>query len=169
MESYSNIELLKGIIEQNQDVLNFLYQSLFPKVKKVILKEGGDYDTANDVFQESIITIYKMAKKGELRKSIMVENYIMTSCKMIWYKYYVRRAKKNIDLTELHFEEVDDDGILEQYKHNLRMKLFYEHFKRLNSDCQEVLKAFFAGTSYAEMAEKFELGSEEYARRKKYL
>lgn len=170
MELYTNIELLKGIIEQNQDVLNYLYQSLFPKVNKMILKQGGDYDTANDIFQETIITIYKRAKNGTLTLPNRVENYIMTSCKVIWFKHYARRVKRKVNLADEHFDEIDDyEGILEQYKQNLRMKLFYEHFKRLNTDCQKVLKAFFAGTNFAEMAEKLGLGSEEYARRKKYL
>ncbi|MDD3568680.1 MAG: hypothetical protein PHT92_09795 [Bacteroidales bacterium] len=167
--SFTNKELFKGIIEQNQAVLNYLYKHLFPTVKKTIYNYGGDYDTANEVFQEAIISIYTKAKQGELEEPVMVENYIMGTCNKLWQRYSLLETKK--DLTFKSNSLIDDSNaqILKEYRQSLRMKLYQEHFMELSPLCQKILKAFFKGNSYLEIAEKFGFASEEYARRKKYL
>ncbi|MDY0254998.1 MAG: hypothetical protein RBR30_11400 [Tenuifilaceae bacterium] len=169
MMSFTNKELFKGIIEQNQAVLNYLYKHLFPTVKKTIYNYGGDYDTANEVFQEAIISIYTKAKQGELEEPVMVENYIMGTCNKLWQRYSLLETKK--DLTFKSNSLIDDSNaqILKEYRQSLRMKLYQEHFMELSPLCQKILKAFFKGNSYLEIAEKFGFASEEYARRKKYL
>ena len=169
MMSFNNKELFKGIIEQNQAVLNYLYKHLFPTVKKTIYNYGGDYDTANEVFQEAIISIYTKAKQGELEEPVMVENYIMGTCNKLWQRYSLLETKK--DLTFKSNSLIDDSNaqILKEYRQSLRMKLYQEHFMELSPLCQKILKAFFKGNSYLEIAEKFGFASEEYARRKKYL
>lgn len=169
MMSFTNKELFKGIIEQNQAVLNYLYKHLFPTVKKTIYNYGGDYDTANEVFQEAIISIYTKAKQGELEEPVMVENYIMGTCNKLWQRYSLLETKK--DLTFKSNSLIDDSNaqILKEYRQSLRMKLYQEHFMELSPLCQKILKAFFKGDSYPEIAEKFGFASEEYARRKKYL
>ncbi|NHB70169.1 RNA polymerase sigma factor [Perlabentimonas gracilis] len=167
--SFTNKELFTGIIEQNQKVLNYLYKHLFSSVKKAIYNYGGDYDTANEVFQEAIISLYTKAKQGEFEEPIMVENYIMGTCKILWQKHILLESRK--DLTFKNNALIDDSNvqILKEYGQSLRMKLYQEHFIELSSLCQKILKAFFKGDSYLEIAEKFEFASEEYARRKKYL
>jgi RNA polymerase sigma factor (sigma-70 family) len=167
--SFTDKELFKGIIEQNQAVLNYLYKHLFPTVKKTIYNYGGDYDTANEVFQEAIISIYTKAKQGELEEPVMVENYIMGTCNKLWQRYSLLETKK--DLTFKSNSLIDDSNaqILKEYRQSLRMKLYQEHFMELSPLCQKILKAFFKGNSYLEIAEKFGFASEEYARRKKYL
>lgn len=164
------MDLFKGIVEQRQDVLNHLYKSLFPIVKKLIFKQGGDYDTANDIFQETIILLYRKAKAGKLSEKMMVESYIVGMCKIIWLQHYEKETQNNSLFSKVNIEEqMGVNETAEEYRQSLRMKLFYEHFKNLSSDCQEVLKAFFAGTNFSDMAKQLGLVSEEYARRKKYL
>ena len=89
------MDLFKGIVEQRQDVLNHLYKSLFPIVKKLIFKQGGDYDTANDIFQETIILLYRKAKAGKLSEKMMVESYIVGMCKIIWLQHYEKETQNN--------------------------------------------------------------------------
>jgi hypothetical protein len=167
--SFTNKELFTGIVEQNQEVLNYLYKHLFSSVKKTIYKFGGDYDTANEVFQEAIIILYRKAKMGELKEPIMVEQYIMGTCKIIWKRLYLMETKKILTLKNTSLADDSKIQILIKYRQSLRMKLYYEHFMELSSICQRILRAFFEGTSYIEIAEEFGFASEEYARRKKYL
>lgn len=167
--SFSNKDLFKGIVEQNQEVLNYLYKHLFPSVRKTIYKYGGDYDTANEVFQEAIIILYRKAKMGELKEPIMVENYIMGICKILWQKHCLLETKEDFGLIKNSLVDDTKTQILLKYRQSERMKLYYEHFMMLSSICQMVLRAFFDGISYADIAIKFGFTSEEYARRKKYL
>lgn len=170
MKPYKNKDLVKGIIEQDQNVLNYLYSILFKRVKKVIIKNGGNSDAANDVFQEAIIIIYRKVKLGTLNDHVMVESYIMGICKIIWFNQHKNESKKKNELKQIPIAGEDgNDEILRDYRQSLRMKLFKEHLDKLNSDCQIVLKLFFDGYSFAEIAQKLGFKSVEYARRKKYL
>ena len=170
MRIYSNKELYNGIIDQDQDALNYLYKYLFPRVKKIVMFNGADYDNANEVFQEAIILIYRKAKCGELKEVVNIENYIIGVCKLIWLNYYWKEAKKK-PKQEIVFEEIADlpDGIINEYQQSRRKKLFFDHFNRLGEDCKKILMAFFNGSSFAQIASEMNLISEEYARRRKYL
>lgn len=170
MRIYSNKELYDGIIDQDQDALNYLYKYHFPRVKRILKSNGADYDNANEVFQEAIILLYRKAKSGELKEVVNIENYIIGVCKLLWLNYYCREAKKSPN-QEVVFDEIADisDEIVNEYKLSRRKKLFFEHFNRLGEDCKKILMAFFNGRSFAQIAEEMNLISEEYARRRKYL
>jgi RNA polymerase sigma factor (sigma-70 family) len=170
MFPYTNKKLLEGILEQNQTALNYLYKSLFPRVKRMIFRYGGDYDTANDIFQESIILLYRKAKEGKLNSTIMVESYIIGISKFVWLRFYNKESERNFS-SERNEEVLDEseEEIVNDYRQSRRKKLFSEHFAKLAEDCKNILRLFFNGTSYADIAKELGLGSEEYARRRKYL
>ncbi|HPF94127.1 MAG TPA: hypothetical protein PLV65_09320, partial [Tenuifilaceae bacterium] len=104
MQQYSNSELLAKLTEQDQTALNYLYIKLFPKVKKMILRLGGDYDNANDVFQNAIILLYRKAKNNELNQTIMVEKYVVGICKVVWQKHLSQEKARSIRNEKLKHE-----------------------------------------------------------------
>jgi RNA polymerase sigma factor (sigma-70 family) len=170
MPKYTNSELLKGIVEQNQTVLNYLYVNVFPKVRKLFDKKGVDYDTANDIFQEAIILMFRKAKSNKLDSTIMVESYIVGICKLILVNQIKHEKKDNTQIVPM--PEIFDDSvqmIVSEYLQSRRRKLFLEHFYKLQEDCKKILMSFFEGKSYVEIATEHGLISEEYARRRKYL
>ncbi len=170
MPKYTNSELLKGIVEQNQAVLNYLYSNLFPKVRKLFYKRGVDYDTANDIFQEAIILMFRKARSNKLDATIMVESYIIGICKLILVNQF-KQEKKDSTKT-IPIPDIFDDSvqmIVSEYLQSRRRKLFLEHFYKLQEDCKNILMSFFEGKSYLEIATQHGLISEEYARRRKYL
>lgn len=170
MQQYSNNELLNSLIKQDQTALNYLYKKLFPKVKIMILRLGGDYDDANDVFQESIIILYRKAKNNELNEAIFVEKYLVGICKLIWQKHLSKERARSIKNEKLKYDLTQNEQeTVNEYLLSKRKQLYLEHFKLLNEDCQKILTAFLNGMSYAEIAKEQEFISEEYARRKKYL
>ena len=170
MQQYSNNELLNSLIKQDQTALNYLYKKLFPKVKIMILRLGGDYDDANDVFQESIIILYRKAKNNELNEAIFVEKYLVGICKLIWQKHLSKERERNIKNEKLKYDLTQNEQeTVNEYLLSKRKQLYLEHFKLLNEDCQKILTAFLNGMSYAEIVKEQEFISEEYARRKKYL
>lgn len=169
MMSFTNKELFTGIVEQNQEVLNYLYKGLFSSVRKTIYKYGGNYDIASEVFQEAIILLYRKARTGKLKEPIMVEQYIMGICKILWQRHNIEETRKLLQLKKTSIADDSKTQILIKYRQSLRMKLYHEHFMALSSLCQSVLRAFFDGASYGEIAKEFGFATEEYARRKKYL
>jgi len=128
----------------------------------------GHESDANDIFQEAIIIYYRRAKAGNIDQNMLVLPYLMSTCRIIWIKTSRDRQKENgVELDEQ--EIMDETSIYEVYRENKRKDLFYKHFKLLSKDCQNTLKAFFAGKSFAEMSTKLKISSEDFARRRKYL
>ncbi len=167
MFSYSNRRLFRGIVEQDQTALNYLYSNLFPKIKEMVIKNGGDYDTANDIFQEVIIIIYRKIKNGELSNSVKVQSYIYGMSSNIWAKLCNERNNQ-ASMVEDRVDESDTE-MLNEYRKNKRMNLFYKHFLQLKQECREILMAFFNGKSFTQIALEQDIASEEIARKKKYL
>ncbi len=171
MPAFTNNELLKGILGQNQAVLNYLYREIFPRVKKVMLRSGLDYDTANEIFQEAIIILYKKGKAGEIAENTLVESYLFGMCKIIMQNLLRENARKRGVEVEVDVIEIVDDPrvIMGEYLEGQKRRLFQNHFNKLHQECQKVLMAFFSGKSFAEIARELNFSSEEYARRRKYL
>ena len=57
---YSDNEILKAIKNQQDDkVLNNLYDSVLPKVKRYICSNSGNEEEAYDIFQDAVLIFYK--------------------------------------------------------------------------------------------------------------
>ncbi|MDD3892358.1 MAG: hypothetical protein PHE03_08660 [Bacteroidales bacterium] len=170
MQQYSNNELLKSLIKQDQTALNYLYKRLFPKVNKMIFRLGGDYDNANDVFQESIIILYRKAINNEINETIFVEKYVVGICKLIWQKHLSKEKARSIKNEKFKYDLTQNEQeTVNEYLLSKRKQLYLEHFKRLDKGCQNVLSAFLNGMNFAEIAKEQGFASDDYARRKKYL
>ena len=128
----------------------------------------GHESDANDIFQEAIIIYYRKAKSGQIDQTMPVLPYLMATSRIIWIKTSRDRQKENgVELDEQ--EIIDENLTYEAYRENKRKDLFYKHFKQLTKDCQNTLKAFFEGQTFAQMSQKMNISSEDFARRKKYL
>jgi len=167
VEVFSNSQLYRGIIGQDLEALNYLYSSFFPKVLSMIRGYGGQEADVDDIFQEAIIIFYRKAKAKELDENTIVQPYLMVTCKQIWFKFY--REKSKLKWDELPLEESGEEMLFMEYVNNRKRALLYKHFKMLHAECKRVIKAFYGGLSYEEIAEKFGFSSSQYAKRKKYI
>jgi len=148
------------------EALNYLYSSFFPKIHAMIRGLGGQESDANDIFQEAIIIFYRKAKKKEVDETTAVLPYLMLTCKHIWLKFY--RDEKNI--WESYPENIsNENNLIQEYIDSKKKALMYKHFRMLAAECRRVIKAFYKGMNYREIAEKYGYSSEDYARRKKYI
>ena len=57
-------EILTNIACGNdKEVLTYLYKSVYPSVRTIILRNNGKEDDAKDIFQESVMVFYKYVKQ----------------------------------------------------------------------------------------------------------
>lgn len=160
----SDTAIIEGIRRQDVRILNWLYDNYHQTVRHHVLKNSGSDADVSDVFQESIIALYRQISDNELNLTSDLKGYFFGVARNIW-NAQLRKKKHN---TEIEFdlpEEVDDD-----YSNNTILeKIVTRAFQKLNPDSQTVLTLFSEGFSYPEIAVKMNLKSETYARRKKYL
>jgi RNA polymerase sigma factor (sigma-70 family) len=160
----SDSVIIEGIRNQDENILNWLYDSYFSSVKKYVLQNNGSIDDVSDVFQDSIIILYKQIIEDNLVLNTDLKGYFYGVARNVW-NAQLRRKQRN---TSFDFDVIEDSDNDEE--NNLLLEqIISKAYRKLKPDQQMVLDLFSEGLSYEEIARKMGLKNEEYARRKKYL
>ena len=163
-KKYSDIEILEGIKKQDAKILKWIYDTYYKVVKEYVTKNSGLEEDAADVLQDSIIIIYEKIVANDLKLTTDLKGFFFGIVKNVWSSY-LRKKQKNVPLESDFVAEEDSGDIL-----NAELeKIVSKAFAQLKPDQRMILELFAQGKSYAEIMEIMDLGSEEYARRKKYL
>lgn len=146
-------EILDGIRDKNNDILIFVYKEYYPFIKKYILNNSGNKQDAEDIFQETIVMIYRKVEEGQLSLNCSFKTYIYSVCRILWLKELETKKllrKDNLEpkkMDELDVEYLPEDGDLE------KKKLIQEHVLRLDENCRQILTLFYDGASMEEITE----------------
>lgn len=129
-----------------------------------MLKNSGSDDDVSDVFQESIIVLYRRITEDNFKLTTDLKGYFFGIARNVWnsqLRYKQKTVKIEFDLVE----EVDDDDI----QRLALERIVARAFQKLKPEAQTILTLFSEGISYEEIASRMSLKNETYARRKKYL
>lgn len=158
---------LLGILEGDSRVLNEFYANYFERIAAFIIKNSGDINDAKDVFQDAIMIIYQKAKKTDFELKSTLSAYFYGVCKNIWLQK-LRKQKRIVPLS-IEGNQIENDSTIEKdIEERNKQQLFFSKFSLLKEGCQQILKLFFAKKSMKEIAQKLGLGSEGYAKKRKY-
>jgi RNA polymerase sigma factor (sigma-70 family) len=159
----SDTKIIEGIRQQDDTILNWLYDNYLPTVKNLVLKNSGSKEDVSDVFQDSIIVLFKQITDDNFNLTTDLKGYFFGIARNVW-NAQLRKKQRN---TELDIDIVDDDQ--DEYSDPLMERVVSRAFQKLKPDQQLVLSLFSDGHSYDEIAVKLNLKNEMNARRKKYL
>jgi RNA polymerase sigma factor (sigma-70 family) len=163
-KKYSDIDIINGVRNQDDKVLNWLYDTYLPSIKKYVLSNSGSNEDVSDVFQDTIILLYNQITSRNLNLTTDLKGYFFGIARNVW-SALLRKKQKTI---ELEIDPPNEEGYEEQIDAILE-KIISRVFQKLKPDQQMVLNLFSDGLSYEEIAVKMNLKNEVYARRKKYL
>lgn len=163
-KKYSDSAIIEGICKQDDKILNWLYDNYLPSVKSYVLKNSGSSEDVSDVFQDSIIILYKQISENNLNLSTDLKGYFFGIARNVW-SAQLRKKQKT---TELEID-IPEDEDLEAINDPILERVVSRAFQKLKPDQQLVLSLYSDGHSYEEIAIRMSLKNETYARRKKYL
>lgn len=167
MEELPWEEVLDRLKRHDEATIRSIYKSVFPKVRAYIEKNRGSRETAEDVFQEALISLYKSIQAPGFRIQTSLTQYLFSVSKYIWIKKLKKGAKHRgtyeVDEARI-YEAVDEHMAMEDERHIL----LFEKLGMLSEDCRQVLTLFFQGFSMDEIARKLGYRTEVYARKRKY-
>ncbi len=161
---FSDKSIIEGIRKQDDKVLNWLYDNYFPTVKSHVLKNSGTSDDASDVFQDSIIILYRQICDNKLELSADLKGYFFGVAKNIWNNH-LRMRKATYELRN----DIPDETSADEPQDLMFERIVSRAFEKLDPGHQDMLKLFSEGYSFEEIARMMKLKNETYARRKKYL
>jgi RNA polymerase sigma factor (sigma-70 family) len=167
---YSTRDILNGIRKRENEVLSFVYNEYFYLIKNYVIVNGGKETDAGDIFQEAIVVIFKNLKNREFEINCSFGAYLLGLCKIIWNKKRVEYITRETPMRE-DFEctPSNEEKLLEDYRQNLRNRLFQKHYRNLESHCKKVLRMFYKNNSFEEIALEMGYKNAEVAKRRKYL
>lgn len=130
-----------------------LYKTVYGPVKKYILGHGGKESEAEDVFQDTLMTLISniTEKNLELTGDAAVQKYTMTTAKNIWNSY-LRKWKNTSSAVEEPTEHFDLEELLQAKEDEKALSRAINALK--TKDCKEVIHLFyFEEKSMQEIAE----------------
>lgn len=164
MNSPSQEDFLSSDRKVQKAAIEQIYSYCFPKLSAYIgIKPEGHLETS-DILQDAVAVAYQNVKAGKYEPRASICSYVLSICKKIWLyrnrsESRLQRDSKDIDLITFS----DDNSSI------VKLQLLQTVLKKLSDECQKVLKSFYhESISMEEMAEQYELGSEQAARNKKW-
>jgi RNA polymerase sigma factor (sigma-70 family) len=165
---YENELILENIRKQDRDTLDYIYKKFYPAIRNFICVNSGNEEDAEDIFQDSIIVLYKKIRDDELELQCSFKTFLFSVSKNLWLKELDRRKiiRDRIELVEdfANIEPQDEVKVEVDDRYNLYQK----HFANLSDKCQELLKLFYSKVPLREIAQKLGFSSEKYAKKRKY-
>jgi len=125
-----------------QEAMLYLYQTMFDKVQFYIQKNSGLVSETDDVFQDSLVALYKQARNNRLGDHIRLEAYFFTICKNHWLKE-LEKKKRTVELTADHertSETENQETVLMTEERNV---LVDNLIGRFGTTCYKILRYFY--------------------------
>jgi RNA polymerase sigma factor (sigma-70 family) len=170
VKTLSKDEIIRGVRLKDSSVIKYLYREYFPVILNYIHNNHGSTNDAEDVFQETLVAIYRNIRDEKEEKIRDFDGYIFGISSFIWKKKL--RDRSVID--EISFNEDSHDLFLDEIEkteieNNLQIAIYQKHFMSLEEELQKVLRLYFAKIPMKEIAKVMGYSSEDYAKKRKYI
>ncbi|MFO8129663.1 MAG: sigma-70 family RNA polymerase sigma factor [Bacteroidales bacterium] len=168
---YIEESLLEGIRLNDTDTLEYIYKKFYPSIKNFIILNSGTEEDSKDIFQESIIVIYRRLKtQKDFTISCSFKTYMYSISRNLWLKELEKRKTEQAKIKNTEEFESTNCEIQDPVSNpkEERYKLYQNHFLSLSKDCQQVLRLFMDKVSLKEIAKIMGYTSEKYAKKRKY-
>jgi RNA polymerase sigma factor (sigma-70 family) len=166
MREYSAIEIIRGIAKRKERIINHVYQTCYPDIRKLVLTNGGNQHDAEDMFQEAMLIIYQKITEHGLELTCKFKTYLYSVCRFLWLQELEKRKsnKKRRD----HVEKVIDENDRRNAREDEKLRIYETHFRELSKECQKVLNMYFQKASMEEICVVMGYKNVQIAKDKKY-
>lgn len=155
--------ILKGDKPSRGKAVQWVYDSCYSIVAKLISDQGGTQEDAEDVFQEGMMILYQNILSQKFKGDSSIKTYFISICKNVWFGMYKKRVKDDKLAKELQTHP--DDTKPMRYD----IKALREIINTLSGDCARILVYYYyENSSMDQLKETFGLGSIQAAKNKKY-
>lgn len=149
---------------QPGSALQELYKA-YPAIRHFVKTHGGNDDDAKDVFQESLIVLYRNVLKDEFQLTSTINTYLYSVCKYMWKDQLVKKNREvMISMADVPMEEIKS-----MVQEEERMKKMDSILAQLGEKCNAIFKLFyFQKQSMEQVADQLGYKSVDTAKTQKY-
>lgn len=137
----------------------------------LVTKNNGNEEDAEDIFQDSLIIVFKKIRANELDLSCSFRTYLYSVCRNLWLQKLSKRKQYSTEFNDVEtFITMSDYALSEKNQDEVeKFRLYQQHFTTLPNDCQKVLMLFMNKVSLKDIATEMGFKTEKYAKTRKYL
>jgi RNA polymerase sigma factor (sigma-70 family) len=171
MIHYSDEAIIEGLRLRSDYIIKYIYQELFPMILYLVTKNNGSEEDAEDIFQDSLIVVFKKIKANELDLTCSFRTYIYSVSRNLWLQKLSKQKQFSREFSDVETYITMSDYILSEKKQDEieKFRLYQQHFLTLGDDCQKVLMLFMKKVSLRDIATEMGFKTEKYAKTRKYL
>jgi len=146
-----------------------LLYDYFPVVKKLVLRNNGSRQDAEDIYQEALIILVRKVQSADFVLYSSLNTYLYSICRFLWsdrLKQKKRMVEVDIEKSHYIFSEDEEQAIKERERENEKAE---KAFLQLGDKCRQLLLFFyFKKQSLKEIAITLGFSSEKVAKNQKY-
>ena len=162
-------EVVLGILNNSEEVLNKLYRGYFPMVLQFILNNNGDEDDAKDVYQEAIIVLYNKIKSGNFELSSKLKTYLYSVSRRIWLKKLTQMSKKTNNIADFEDVLAIEEDVETHEQKDMQFDKMKDALSSLGEPCKTIIEDFYIhNLSMQDICEKFGYTNTDNAKTQKY-
>lgn len=165
----SDDQLLAGLANGSDTVLEELYRRYFPMVLHLILNNSGTEDDAKDIYQETLIVLYEKVTADSLELNCLLKTFIYSVSRRLWLKQLSKRNRNGSSLLDTEdIADVDDD-LTDHEARDRQFDLMADSLNRLGEPCRTLLEDFYIRhLSMQDITERFGYTNADNAKTQKY-
>jgi len=160
-------EIIEKIKAGDNKTLASIYDSHYPVIEKMVMKNNGNNDDAKDIFQEALIVLIKKVKSNNFALTSSLKTYIYSISRNLWLKKL--RDSKPVFVSGESFDEIPSDeseNILEEQHDTALVKKW---LLMISDHCRNLIrKMFFENTSLEKIMLFFGYKNKQSAANQKY-
>ena len=154
-------QILDHISRGDETALDYLYKKYYPMMTKMVLKNNGTVEEANDVYQDALIVFWQKVISGDLKITSKISTYLYSICKNCWLKELSR--KKRLSYTD------QEGSIVQSEPEDIMSKVVQDAMEVLGDPCKNVLTYYyFNEMSMSEIADRMNYSNADTVKAKKY-
>lgn len=139
----TDIQVIEAIKAGDPNAIKYLYTQYYSMIADFILKNSGLKEDAEDIFQETLISMISNIRKADFNLTSKLGSYLYSISRNMWL-YRLRKIKSGPFLIKDNYETIEDESQIPEMelfedRHHLIAKLF----DKISVECQKILSGFY--------------------------
>ena len=140
----------------------------YPTVRGLVLKNSGSKQDAEDIYQESLIILFRKAKETDFKLTSSLSTFLVGICRLQWMNELRKRNKSAGDF-ESELNSVETEEFSSFIEEETKFKTAEEALLKVGEKCRDLLRLFyFEKLDFKVIAAKIVLANERVAKTQKY-
>lgn len=170
MIHFSDEAIIEGLRLKSDYIIKYIYKELFPMISFLVTKNNGNEEDAEDIFQDSLVVMFKKIKANELELNCSFRTYLYSVGRNLWLQKLKQRRQFTREFGDVEsYVNIAEYPLINPKDEMEKFRLYQEHFLTLGDDCQKVLLLFMKNVSLKDIANQMGFKTEKYAKTRKYL